>query len=347
MSVLPRLFGPDWRVPFAAGCATGLTSGALLLIGAWWSPPWFRSSLIALGASPTSAIASQGKQRKPRRFARRGTGAQDAKNDDADGADPKGCARTVLCEDAVKWMSNLPGGHFPEGSCVITGIPDVREVDSDGQLGLDGWRHWFMGAVELILKSLPDDSFAILMQTDIKVDRECAQRGRHDIGKSGYWEWVDKAHLVLLAAAKVPSVRLLWHKIVFASSVELASPKQGGGRNSGVAGYTHFLCFTNSQSPEDCCGSVAFPDVFRRGLATWSCGSGAEAVERVCQFALARGCKLVVDPFCGEGSVLAIANVLGVPSLGVELCKKRARTASKLDGRQLLAADREERMLSA
>jgi tRNA G10 N-methylase Trm11 len=33
--------------------------------------------------------------------------------------------------------------------------------------------------------------------------------------------------------------------------------------------------------------------------------------------------KLVFDPFCGVGTVPAVANALGLDALGVELAKKR------------------------
>jgi tRNA G10 N-methylase Trm11 len=38
----------------------------------------------------------------------------------------------------------------------------------------------------------------------------------------------------------------------------------------------------------------------------------------------------VVDPFCGKGTVLAVANSLGLDALGVELSGKRCRAARKL-----------------
>jgi hypothetical protein len=36
---------------------------------------------------------------------------------------------------------------------------------------------------------------------------------------------------------------------------------------------------------------------------------------------------LVIDPFCGQGTVLAVANEMGMDALGVELSRKRCRTA--------------------
>ena len=36
----------------------------------------------------------------------------------------------------------------------------------------------------------------------------------------------------------------------------------------------------------------------------------------------------ILDPFCGEGSVLAAANVRGVEAVGVDLSRKRCRHAA-------------------
>ena len=41
-------------------------------------------------------------------------------------------------------------------------------------------------------------------------------------------------------------------------------------------------------------------------------------------------CRVVVDPFCGRGTILAVANVHGFDVVGVELSKKRARKARSL-----------------
>jgi len=143
----------------------------------------------------------------------------------------------------------------------------------------------------------------------------------------------------MLASAQVPRTRLLWHKVILPES---CCPDASGGRTSSVAGFSHLLCLARGGKPESL-DLASFPDVTRKGLATWVSGAGARVAERTCRYVRERGCSLVVDPFCGEGAVLAIANTLGMSALGVELCAKRARTAQVLDGERLLAADRAER----
>ena len=50
-----------------------------------------------------------------------------------------------------------------------------------------------------------------------------------------------------------------------------------------------------------------------------------------CRFLLdCTGSRTVVDPFCGLGSALAVANALGMDAIGVELSRKRAEKAREL-----------------
>jgi tRNA G10 N-methylase Trm11 len=42
------------------------------------------------------------------------------------------------------------------------------------------------------------------------------------------------------------------------------------------------------------------------------------------------GAKVIFDPFCGVGTVLAAANALGLDAIGVEKARKRAEQAQTL-----------------
>lgn len=319
-----------WGVPFLTGCAVGL----VVAMCCWF---WQKRRTMWKAA----ALLRPGKKRLQRKLMRRGLGVEANGGDEASaGVQPSGsgCSREVLNEDAVPWLESLGERGLPANCCVVTGVPDIHEVDPEGKNGIDWYCQWFRGVVELVLQRLPEGSLAIFMQTDIKVQKDNVDRATARMGKEGhYWRWVDKAHLAMLAAEKVPGARLLWHKIIFSGLVG-----GGGGRNSAVSGYSHFFCFTTGPDPEPL-DSFPFQDVVRKGLSTWVAGSGAQATEEVCIYLYARGCELVVDPFCGEGAVLAIANSCGMASLGVELSKKRAKTARRQDGDSLLAADRAER----
>jgi tRNA G10 N-methylase Trm11 len=64
---------------------------------------------------------------------------------------------------------------------------------------------------------------------------------------------------------------------------------------------------------------------------TWSQAMGVEACRLACGYVLSHtSTRTVVDPFCGVGTVLAVANSMGLAAVGVEIVAKRARRARGL-----------------
>lgn len=59
-------------------------------------------------------------------------------------------------------------------------------------------------------------------------------------------------------------------------------------------------------------------------------GMGFNATLLAMKFLVSGGAKCVYDPFCGKGSVLAVANYLGLDAVGVEIAASRARKAEAL-----------------
>jgi hypothetical protein len=204
----------------------------------------------------------------------------------------------VWCEDGLAWLER----HRPLGGCsLVTSLPDVSGMPS---LGLDGWRRWFVAAAELVLRATPDDGVTIFYQTDIKVDGT----------------WVDKSHLCHRAAEQAGAA-LLWHRIV--------CRKAAGENNLGRPAYSHLLAYSRGVRDR---GARAYPDVLpATGLMTWSQAMGVDACRLACGYVLSHtNTRTVVDPFCGLGSVLAVANSMGLDAVGVEIVAKRARRARGL-----------------
>ena len=55
------------------------------------------------------------------------------------------------------------------------------------------------------------------------------------------------------------------------------------------------------------------------GAMPWPRAMGTAACEEVCRFLLAStACRTVVDPFCGMGTMLAVAGAYGLDAIGVE-----------------------------
>lgn len=202
-------------------------------------------------------------------------------------------------------MAWLRANPLPPSHAVVTSLPDVSELAS---LTFEAWERWFTDTAALACAQAADDAVAIFYQTDIK------HEGR----------WIDKSWLVARGAEAAGSA-LLWHKIVCR-----APP---GTPTYGRPAYAHLLCFsrglrlTPGQSSADVLPAL--------GQMPWPRAMGTAACEAVCTFLLAHtACRTVVDPFCGHGTMLAVANTRGLDAVGVELSAKRAGRARRLEVRE-------------
>lgn len=203
-------------------------------------------------------------------------------------------AREVHCADAFTWLA----GRSSSGESYVTSLPDVCEVP----LAFPAWRAWFIDAAAAVLRATPPEGVAIFYQTDIKHEGV----------------WVDKSHLVQLASERCGRV-LAWHKI--------ACRKPPGTLMFGRPGYAHLLCLAHHPRPEP----DGLPDVFDTGMMTWTRATGVAACRIACTYIQRfTTTRTVVDPFCGRGTVLAVANALGLAAVGVDLSAKRCRVARNL-----------------
>jgi hypothetical protein len=77
---------------------------------------------------------------------------------------------------------------------------------------------------------------------------------------------------------------------------------------------------------------LAIPDVIGdAGEQKWVRAMGVRAAGHAGRFARdVVGARVVFDPFCGVGTVLAAANALGLDAWGVEKNRKRAEQAREL-----------------
>lgn len=207
-------------------------------------------------------------------------------------------ARSVIHGDGVEWLrrERLPATH-----AVVTSMPDSSELPS---LGFAGWRAWFVETAALVMRQVADDSVAVFFQTDVK--------------REGVW--VDKGYLVA-RGAELAEVELLWHKIVCRAPA--------GTTTFGRPAYAHLSCFSKTLRLDPKSSSA---DVLPRlGEMPWPRAMGVEACAAVCRFLRAStSCTTVVDPFCGIGTMLAVANAHGLDAIGVERSAKRASRARLL-----------------
>lgn len=207
-------------------------------------------------------------------------------------------SRTVHCADALQW---LPANPLPSGCSLLTSLPDTAEFRHRDPAR---WQPWFVTAAELVVRSTPRDGCAVFYQTDVKRD------GR----------WIDKAFLVQRAAAAA-GVPLLWHKIVCrapAGQATFARP-----------GYAHLLCFAvQRREPAAAASADVLPEL---GAMTWARAMGLAAARCAVRWLRDHaGATCIVDPFCGVGTALAVANELGLAAIGVERNPGRAAKARLL-----------------
>ena len=198
-----------------------------------------------------------------------------------------------------------------DGACAVTSLPDVSEVGMD----LPVWRAWFLDAVRLVVDAVPDESAALFFQSDIKRDGV----------------WVDKGAMVIRAAEDA-GAHVLFHKIV--------CRRPPGMLTYGRPGYTHLIAVSRAMK---CPDVLPLPDIITdAGRLPWVRAMGVRAAGQAVRFAKEQaGAKVIFDPFCGVGTVLAVANVLGLDALGVEKSRKRCEQskALNLDERELLTGE--------
>lgn len=207
-------------------------------------------------------------------------------------------AREIVHGEALAWLDAHPAAP---GTSVVTSLPDVSEMS---ELDFERWRSWFIAAARRVLRWLPDAGTAIFFQSDI----------RH-LGA-----WVDKGYLVMRAAEE-ERASMVWHKIV--------CRRAPGTIAFGRPSYSHMLCFSrgapvSAKQP----GPDVMPDA---GFMPWSRAMGVSACRLACRYLRdATPTRVVLDPFCGRGTVLAVANAMGFDAIGVDLSAKRCRAARAL-----------------
>ena len=206
--------------------------------------------------------------------------------------------REVHAAEAIAWLRAR--GRI-EGACAVTSLPDVSEVN----LGLEPWRAWFLEAVRAVIDAVPADRAAVFFQSDIRRD------GR----------WVDKGALVVRAAEDA-GAGVLFHKIV--------SRRPPGLVTTGRPGFTHLIAVSRELR---CPGPLAIPDIIvDAGRQPWVRAMGIRAAAHAVRFARDEArAERIIDPFCGVGTVLAVANRLGLPAIGVERSVRRCALARELE----------------
>lgn len=206
--------------------------------------------------------------------------------------------RIVHTADALEWLRK---SEIIEGASLVGSLPDISEFPGYSP---EEWKSWFTGTAKLILEKTPRNGVTFFFQSDIKL-------GPH---------WIDKAYLVQKAAEELGRATL-FHKIVCRYPV--------GTITMGRPSYSHVLAFTQDVIPDFSRWTAdVLPDT---GEKTWARGMGLDVALMIARFTLDQTTtRTIVNPFCGQGSMLAAANFVGLNAVGIERSPKRAELARLL-----------------
>lgn len=198
-------------------------------------------------------------------------------------------------------MSTYSLGAAVDGTSVITSLPDSAEIPG---MPMDEWRNWFIDAAALCIRMTGPDHKTIFYQTDRKTDGET----------------ISKVEL-LQTAARRWGRHLLWHKIVLRTGVGVTSIRRPG--------YSHLMAFSLYGRP-----GRTTPDVIAPSQSDYRNGIGIEAVAFIALAAIASKPSIVVDPFCGRGSLVWAAARLGggIEAIGLDIDPLQIEEAEKGQG---------------
>jgi hypothetical protein len=199
--------------------------------------------------------------------------------------------KTIISADSFEW---LPANR-DQGS-IITSLPDASEIGLDD---LNEYEKWVRRAATECFASASEGCPVIFIQTD-------RRKGGRQFSKAN----------LLINIATEQGWFLLWHKIELAAEVGKSSLYRPTFRN--------MLCFGRDKMS----AGQATADVIPPSKRLYDMAFGFEAAQ-VCVEFCKRYTKRICDPFCGQGTVLHVAEELGVDSVGVDIDPKVCKIARR------------------
>ena len=174
---------------------------------------------------------------------------------------------------------------------VFTSPPDAEEIEKT----LEDWGGWFRNAISLCFKS--SSGPVVFYVTDRK------NGGRIH----------SKAEIVFSEAAICGAIPA-WHKICLRRDV--------GQTDIHRPTFTHLLAFNGLPGK-------ASPDVIQRGKTIYKNGTGLVAA-RVGVEWIKKQADNITDPFCGQGTIPAVAEALGLSATGIDIDETQCEKARVL-----------------
>jgi hypothetical protein len=200
--------------------------------------------------------------------------------------------REVICADSHQWLLTQK-----DIKAIITSLPDMEETNHS----LEEWEQWVRETCSLLAASLSQDGIIIFYQTDRK------HKGFN----------IEKKTLIS-QEFKLMGYDNIFNKIVLKQQPETV--------NLFRPGFSNMFGFSKAAK-----SGKATPDVLYAGEMVYKNAMGFKAGKLAIDFISSQGdTDTIVDPFCGQGSILKLANDNGYNAVGVDIVQEQCNKALKL-----------------
>jgi hypothetical protein len=174
---------------------------------------------------------------------------------------------------------------------IFTGMPDNTEMNLDYKQ-YEEYRNKILPRIF----ELGKDNILLFTQTDKKATYE--------------GEWFDKISIIY-KYARIYSLKLIFHNIALYT------------HEDGFPQYQHYLCFSNKLQPQK-------NRLLLGGDKLYKNGTPFGIILDALKFLTKSDCKAVLDPFCGKGTNLALANLFGICGVGIDIDPLQCRDSMNL-----------------
>jgi len=202
--------------------------------------------------------------------------------------------RTVIQAEALAWLN----GQEPDSYlAIVTSLPDPEEVG----ISIQKWKTWIAAVAESIDRVLDPRGIAVFYQTDRRVNGEILDKKSRI--SAAFYDLGYRTVLSKIALTQNPDTTNLFRPT-----------------------YTNLFAVSKKAT-----SGQATPDVFGAGKKVYPNATGLKAATVALEYVRSQvGDVVILDPFCGQGSILKIANDLGLDSIGIDIDESQVLKARKL-----------------